>query len=225
MANRNIFLIFLLITLSFSSVFAKIGDSCSTKYGKGTCQKKSSCSGASTGFTVKGACPKDPNDVLCCIKKSCKTSGICLDKTVSSCGGGGRFERNLCPGSKNVQCCVKPSPPTLPKPPTLPPKPTCPNFKKNDAFGKEFEFVLSRDVTKNIQSPLKGAEAAATFCAIVSVEFPPTAIACGVLGLEFAWLEHKADECAGKNQCLSLQFIPFLGTLPITRCVGNKLCC
>ena len=59
------------------------------------------------GFTVTGACPNDPADVLCCIKTSCKSgTGTCLDTNVVGCPGG-QFDPGYCPGPTNVQCCVK----------------------------------------------------------------------------------------------------------------------
>lgn len=54
-----------------------------------------------------GACPSDPDDIRCCIKKSCDNgAGTCLDKNVVGCANG-QFETNLCPGPSNIQCCVK----------------------------------------------------------------------------------------------------------------------
>lgn len=121
---------FLLLALAELLTFswADVGDSCSSNEGSGTCQQIESCESGiktlstgsmrssltSTGFTVTGACPKDPTAVKCCIKENCKSNtGTCLDKSQSTCAGGS-FIPGYCPGPADIQCCV-PSKPSCPK--------------------------------------------------------------------------------------------------------------
>ena len=62
------------------------------------------------GFTVSGACPRDPASVKCCLSKSCTNTagqpGTCLNNPgPATCSGS--FVTGRCPSTPNdVQCCV-----------------------------------------------------------------------------------------------------------------------
>ncbi|EON64558.1 hypothetical protein W97_03791 [Coniosporium apollinis CBS 100218] len=115
MWKQNLFSLVLATLASVS--WAAPGDVCRSSLGSGTCKSTGSCP---TGFTVRGACPNDPADIRCCIQTACKTNtGTCLDKSITPCRGG-RFEAGHCPGSTNIQCCIRDTAPT----PT--PTPKCP---------------------------------------------------------------------------------------------------
>src|SRR5690606_6085856 len=62
-----------------------------------------------SGFQVTGACPNDPSNVKCCIKKTCSVSGVgsgnCLN-TSNGCSGGS-FYTGACPGDSTIKCCIK----------------------------------------------------------------------------------------------------------------------
>ncbi|RPA76895.1 hypothetical protein BJ508DRAFT_229178, partial [Ascobolus immersus RN42] len=81
-----------------------IGSSCSGTEGSGTCQLTTNCA---SGFQITGACPNDPSNVKCCIKKTCSVSGVgsgnCIN-TSNSCSGGS-FYSGACPGDSTVKCC------------------------------------------------------------------------------------------------------------------------
>lgn len=114
--------ILFLLGLTAPGALAAIGSACSGTEGSGTCQSTSNCSGKpprplsplpdiantlSPGFTITGACPNDPNDVKCCIQKTCappQGSGKCRN-TSSGCSGG-VFYSGYCPGDSSIQCCV-----------------------------------------------------------------------------------------------------------------------
>jgi hypothetical protein len=62
-----------------------------------------------SGFTVTGACPRDPANVRCCIRTACRApygSYSCRDTNRPSCSGGA-FVPGYCPGPNGVQCCVR----------------------------------------------------------------------------------------------------------------------
>ncbi|KAI9653576.1 MAG: hypothetical protein M1831_005958 [Alyxoria varia] len=103
--------LFILSSVLPLAVFAKIGDECYTSQGDGTCQETSNCV---AGFTWPNACPNDPANVKCCIKKDCP-NGTCLDKAVTPCAG--TFTSSLCPGGDSVQCCQKKDTPPITPPP------------------------------------------------------------------------------------------------------------
>lgn len=110
-------------------VHAEIGDTCDGSAGTGSCSLKSDCTDGDNvivcfdnsgqadalrlGFTIKGACPNDPANVLCCIRTSCSyssqiytaTSGNCYDINTNSCMDG-FYVQDQCPGGNNVQCCI-----------------------------------------------------------------------------------------------------------------------
>lgn len=88
-----------------------IGDSCSGTEGKGTCQKTSNCRGISY---PQPFCPNDPDDVQCCVEVTCKVgslSGFCRSVSNNGCPGGHFDPGNYCPGSQDIQCCLKGSTP------------------------------------------------------------------------------------------------------------------
>ena len=51
----------------------------------GTCQTNSWCDNNSGQRPVRGACPNDPNNVMCCIYPLCN-NGICMSTSDSFCG-------------------------------------------------------------------------------------------------------------------------------------------
>ncbi|MCJ1252584.1 hypothetical protein MMC24_000390 [Lignoscripta atroalba] len=72
----------------------------------------SNSDGTVLGFTVKGECPNDPDDVRCCVSQTCgvdKFSGTCVDKSRNRCQNGA-FQPKLCPGNNDVQCCLPTTP-------------------------------------------------------------------------------------------------------------------
>ncbi|KAF8540167.1 hypothetical protein BDD12DRAFT_654996, partial [Trichophaea hybrida] len=84
----------------------------------GKCAKTSKCN----GITYNGLCPRDPNDVKCCLELSCSTpqgEGLCRSRSRNGCSGGS-FVANHCPGSADIACCVKGANPTPPGTPTIP---------------------------------------------------------------------------------------------------------
>ncbi|KAF2747852.1 hypothetical protein M011DRAFT_526015 [Sporormia fimetaria CBS 119925] len=100
----------LLLYLLVSLVNAEIGDRCYHEGAAGTCQKTSKCS---SGATVRGLCPNDPDDVRCCFPNyPCNLDtfpGKCLDKTKNTCNGPHGYISGLCPGNNDVQCCLSKS--------------------------------------------------------------------------------------------------------------------
>ncbi|KAF7514203.1 hypothetical protein GJ744_004528 [Endocarpon pusillum] len=102
---------FFLLSL-ISGSLASVGDTCGWDEKKGTCQDVKDCDG---GFTFNDACPNDGANIKCCVEKECvkvqqapleSLGGRCYDKRYNNCAGG-HYERNLCPGDNNVQCCIK----------------------------------------------------------------------------------------------------------------------
>ncbi|KAL8849168.1 MAG: hypothetical protein Q9221_005845 [Calogaya cf. arnoldii] len=57
---------------------------------------------------MAGHCPNDPNDVQCCVKKTCSTpqgAGTCINTAdKGSCKGA--MVAGHCPGDDTIQCCV-----------------------------------------------------------------------------------------------------------------------
>ncbi|KAL8778170.1 MAG: hypothetical protein Q9213_007531 [Squamulea squamosa] len=76
------------------------------KHGGGTCEKTGNC--VLSGFNLASYCPNDPNDVECCVKKTCSTpkgSGTCINTAdKGSCKGA--MVPGYCPGDDTIQCCV-----------------------------------------------------------------------------------------------------------------------
>ena len=84
-----------------------VGGSCSTPDGSGTCQHTSDCKGWSIPGPLPGYCPNDPDDVQCCVQKTCSPpgqTGICQN-TSKPCPGGQYNGGNFCPGDDSIQCC------------------------------------------------------------------------------------------------------------------------
>ena len=83
-----------------------VGSSCTTPDGKGTCQHTSNCKGWSIPGPSPGYCPNDPDDVQCCVQKTCSPPGqigICQN-TNKPCSG--QYNSgNFCPGDNSIQCC------------------------------------------------------------------------------------------------------------------------
>ncbi|KAF2840225.1 hypothetical protein M501DRAFT_991247 [Patellaria atrata CBS 101060] len=89
-----------------------VGSSCSYNGMSGSCQHTGHC-GSTLDFYVSGKCPNDPDDVRCCITKSCNNKkggyGWCMNKSTagSFCKEyDGHFEAGFCPGPNDVACCV-----------------------------------------------------------------------------------------------------------------------
>lgn len=108
------------------AIFARApGDACKAPEGSGTCQATAKCKGISYPANL---CPKDPDDVQCCVTISCKDgsrSGFCRSVKNNGCDGG-KFVSDKCPGPNDIKCCIKDAsdpPPT--KPPTPPSWPEC----------------------------------------------------------------------------------------------------
>ncbi|KAM7196746.1 hypothetical protein V8F20_006939 [Naviculisporaceae sp. PSN 640] len=83
------------------------GDACTGTEGRGTCQKTSNCRGISY---PQPFCPNDPDDVQCCVEISCNVggrSGFCRSVSNNGCLGGTFDPGNYCPGSQDIQCCLK----------------------------------------------------------------------------------------------------------------------
>ncbi|MCJ1365991.1 hypothetical protein MMC16_005116 [Acarospora aff. strigata] len=99
-----------------------LGDSCKAPEGTGSCRNTSACKGISY---PTGLCPKDPKDVQCCVEITCSASGgngFCRSVKNNGCSGGS-FVAGRCPGSKDIQCCIKaagPKPSPKPQPPAWP---------------------------------------------------------------------------------------------------------
>jgi Prokaryotic phospholipase A2 len=95
-----------------------VNSQCKAPEGSGSCQKTANCQGISY---PAGFCPKDPTDVQCCVKITCKVpnvgTGFCRSVKNNGCSGG-NFHAGHCPGSSDIKCCVKaaPQPSTGPKP-------------------------------------------------------------------------------------------------------------
>lgn len=92
----------LLLILAASLTLGAINDTCKVPEGTGTCQHINNC--GQGGFTVKGACPNDGNEVMCCVKKKCDTPmgrGWCENTRKEKGGGGGCsggiFVESFCP--------------------------------------------------------------------------------------------------------------------------------
>ncbi|KAI4236854.1 MAG: hypothetical protein L6R40_006044 [Gallowayella cf. fulva] len=84
--------------------------------GKGTCEKTGNC--VLSGFNLKSFCPNDPDDVQCCVKKTCSTpkgSGTCIN-TANKGSCKGAMVPGYCPGDDTIQCCVPGA--TTPDPPS-----------------------------------------------------------------------------------------------------------
>ncbi|EON63414.1 hypothetical protein W97_02641 [Coniosporium apollinis CBS 100218] len=218
-------LLYLLFFSLAGTSLAKIGDKCNSKEGSGICKKVSHCT---SGFTVTGACPNDPNDVKCCVGKGCtkvnpapliSSAGNCYDSSKIKCVGG-RYEKGLCPGPRNVQCCVK-APVSNPKP-----KPTCPYARSVPATGPD-GVIFSRQATKKIKDLYQDIESGMDLCIVVSAVASfvapqvgiPIGVGCGLGSVGASRIANHADECLDKNQCLKLNgfSIPF--------CVGGNDCC
>lgn len=102
-----------------------------------------------------GACPNDPVDVLCCIKKSCKNNqGICLNKSRGGCKDG-HFEKGFCPGNDDVQCCIKDKQ-----------EPQCPTYWVIGARGSGESLQGSDEIEKMRRT-------VAAFVRETSTELPP----------------------------------------------------
>ncbi|KAK4119464.1 hypothetical protein N657DRAFT_650116 [Parathielavia appendiculata] len=90
------------------SVFGRaIGDRCTGTEGAGTCQTTSNCRGISY---PQPFCPNDPDDVQCCVEIPCKVgdkSGFCRSVAYNGCPDGTFDPGNYCPGSQDIQCCLK----------------------------------------------------------------------------------------------------------------------
>lgn len=86
---------------SFSGVRSLIIDE---QDGSGTCQQTTSCT--TSGFSVAGYCPDDPDTVECCVVASCSTSsgsGICLS-TADACSG--NFVSGVCAGPSDIEASL-----------------------------------------------------------------------------------------------------------------------
>jgi len=104
------------VALSRPELFPrKVGDSCTTSNQEvGTCQSTSACKGMSIPGLLPGYCPNDPNDVQCCVVKTCSPpgqTGICQN-TNKPCPGGSYNWGNYCPGDNSIQCCPNSGTPT-----------------------------------------------------------------------------------------------------------------
>ncbi|KAK4168399.1 hypothetical protein QBC43DRAFT_285034 [Cladorrhinum sp. PSN259] len=110
-------LLFLVVTLLMVPVIAlppeegvfgrAIGDSCKGTEGPGTCQTTSNCRGISY---PQPFCPNDPDDVQCCVEIPCQVgtqTGFCRSVSNNGCSGGRFDPGNYCPGSQDIQCCLK----------------------------------------------------------------------------------------------------------------------
>ncbi|KAH8898739.1 hypothetical protein GQ53DRAFT_802273 [Thozetella sp. PMI_491] len=69
----------------------------------GVCVATSKCSSAG-GTYISNACPGTPEDIKCCTKTSCGSSGGNCRWT-SQCASG-LTESNLCPGPTDFKCCL-----------------------------------------------------------------------------------------------------------------------
>lgn len=99
----------------FSLLSRDIGSSCKASEGSGKCLKTTNC----LGITYNNLCPKDPANVKCCVVKACQSkagNGICRSKSRNGCSG--TFIPGACPGSSDIQCCVKNAKPQPLKIPT-----------------------------------------------------------------------------------------------------------
>ncbi|MCJ1466255.1 hypothetical protein MMC07_004874 [Pseudocyphellaria aurata] len=92
----------------FYSVFVLSGTAlgavngpCSIDGTPGVCISTSSCSRSGGSFR-SGFCPKDPNNVKCCIKPACGSGGNC--RFSSQCSGS--TKSGLCPGPADFKCCL-----------------------------------------------------------------------------------------------------------------------
>ncbi|KAK4043308.1 hypothetical protein C8A01DRAFT_32628 [Parachaetomium inaequale] len=85
---------------------AAIGSLCKANGITGTCQSNSWCDNNDGQRPVRGACPNDPSNVMCCIYPLCN-NGICMSTSDSFCGQlDGGFVSNRCPGPTSYKCCV-----------------------------------------------------------------------------------------------------------------------
>ncbi|KAF2201503.1 hypothetical protein GQ43DRAFT_415666 [Delitschia confertaspora ATCC 74209] len=72
----------------------------------GVCVATASCTQAG-GTYISNACPGTANDIKCCVKTSCGSSGQSGDcRWTSQCGSGKSLIENLCPGPNGFKCCV-----------------------------------------------------------------------------------------------------------------------
>lgn len=135
-----------------------VGDKCKAPEGSGSCQNKAKCNGISypTGLCPKdptdvqvrsirpatdlklrtlgesGAKTHADSDlaIQCCVEIKCKApygSHLCRSVKNNGCSGG-TFKPGYCPGSTDIQCCVKNAPaPPAPSPPVQDPNewPAC----------------------------------------------------------------------------------------------------
>ncbi|RPA93172.1 putative NlpC/P60-like cell-wall peptidase [Choiromyces venosus 120613-1] len=99
-----------------------VGDKCSGPAGNGTYKSTSKCDGISY---QQAFCPNDPDGIQCCVEIPCKVSagtGFCRSLSHGGCSGGtfhaGTGAPWPCPGSSDIQCCVKP--PATENPPNPP---------------------------------------------------------------------------------------------------------
>jgi len=96
---------------------ANIEDPCNANGQAGVCLRTTDCKLQSgqqgSAYTIRGYCPKDPSNVLCCIKTVSRlTTGQYLSnpgrcKNVSQCSTStNTIYNNQCPGSSRVKLCV-----------------------------------------------------------------------------------------------------------------------
>ncbi|KAI9797313.1 MAG: hypothetical protein M1825_006024 [Sarcosagium campestre] len=124
--NRMVVSLALVLSLTSASpledIFGRaVGDSCRAPQGTGVCKSTSSCKGISYPQPL---CPRDPDDIQCCVDIPCKAdggSGYCRSKRNNGCSGG-KFHPGSgppwpCPGDDDIQCCIKSSTPPPPPPP------------------------------------------------------------------------------------------------------------
>lgn len=72
----------------------------------GVCIATASCK-ENGGQYISGACPGTPDDIKCCTKSKCGTTGIGC-KWTSDCTGSALS--GLCPGPSGFKCCFPPDP-------------------------------------------------------------------------------------------------------------------
>ncbi|ORX41696.1 hypothetical protein BCR36DRAFT_416591 [Piromyces finnis] len=98
--NTNLVLSLL---LSVPAALGAVNGRCSS--GNGVCVSTTNCINAG-GSYVNGKCPNDPNNIKCCNKKKCVTSGglVGTCKFISDCEG--TTVKGYCPGGSDFRCCI-----------------------------------------------------------------------------------------------------------------------
>ncbi|KAF2820280.1 hypothetical protein CC86DRAFT_387318 [Ophiobolus disseminans] len=133
-----------------------VGDTCRASEGSGKCLNTSDCKGISY---PTGLCPRDPSNVQCCVEITCRVgsnSGFCRSKSNNGCSGG-TFHTGACPGSSDIQCCIKlstsPTPSPLPTPIDCRKTLSC-TFAQIEATSMDTRLAYMKAMQANFFGPL-----------------------------------------------------------------------